>query len=371
MPKIVPFNDLNRIHNPIEKKIINKFTKIVKTNSFVLNKEIKEFEDKFSEFSNSKFTVSCANGTDAIELILRGLEIGVGDEVIIPTNSYIATAYAVSRTGAKPVFVDNDDFYLIDTTKIQKRISNKTKAIIAVNLYGQKADLKKLAKIAKQNSIYLIEDSAQSHGAFNSKLKSNYSIGAAYSFYPGKNLGAWGDGGAVTTNNKQLYEKIMLLRNQGSIKKYIHPEIGFNSRLQPLQGIVLSEKIKKLELWNNLRSEVAGIYFEKLQSIGSISLPKIMDGNSHVWHLFVIRTKFRTKILNDFDSHKVEFGIHYPIPIHLQPASKFLGYKKGAFPMTERQSKRILSLPIHQDLKKLEIVYICKTIKEFYNKKKY
>ena len=366
MPKIVPFNDLNRIHNPIEKKIINKFTKIVKTNSFVLNKEIKEFEDKFSEFSNSKFTVSCANGTDAIELILRGLEIGVGDEVIIPTNSYIATAYAVSRTGAKPVFVDNDDFYLIDTTKIQKRISNKTKAIIAVNLYGQKADLKKLAKIAKQNSIYLIEDSAQSHGAFNSKLKSNYSIGAAYSFYPGKNLGAWGDGGAVTTNNKQLYEKIMLLRNQGSIKKYIHPEIGFNSRLQPLQGIVLSEKIKKLELWNNLRSEVAGIYFEKLQSIGSISLPKIMDGNSHVWHLFVIRTKFRTKILNDFDSHKVEFGIHYPIPIHRQKAYRDHKQYNSKIHNADKFSSQLLSLPIFPFMKTDEIDRVVTVIKDYH-----
>ena len=178
MTKTVPFNDLTRIHNSIEDKVMNKFSKIVKKNSFVLNKEVEEFENMFSEFSNSKFTIGCANGTDAIELILRGLGIGVGDEVIIPTNSYIATAYAVSRTGAKPVFVDNDEFYLINTNEVNKKISKKTKAIIAVNLYGQKADLKTLSQISKQNSLYLIEESAQSHGAKNNKFSNNYSIGA-------------------------------------------------------------------------------------------------------------------------------------------------------------------------------------------------
>ncbi len=366
MTKTVPFNDLTRIHNPIEEKIMNKFSKIVKKNSFVLNKEVEEFENMFSKFSNSNFTIGCANGTDAIELILRGLGIGVGDEVIIPTNSYIATAYAVSRTGAKPVFVDNDEFYLINTNEVKKKISKKTKAIIAVNLYGQKADLKTLAQISKQNSLYLIEDSAQSHGARNSKFSNNYSIGAAYSFYPGKNLGAWGDGGAVTTDNKKLYEKMKLIRNQGSIEKYIHPEIGFNSRLQPLQGVVLSEKIKKLASWNKLRNEVADIYFEKLKKIDSIVLPKVRDGNSHVWHLFVIRTKNRDKILNEFTSHKVEFGIHYPIPIHRQKAYKDHKQFNSKIKNADNYGGQLLSLPIFPHMKNDEINRVVSVLEKYH-----
>lgn len=366
MTKIVPFNDLTRIHNPIEEKIIEKFSKIVKKNSFVLNKEVEEFENMFSEFSNSKYTIGCANGTDAIELILRSLEIGFGDEVIIPTNSYIATAYAVSRTGAKPVFVDNDEFYLINTNQIQKKISKKTKAIIAVNLYGQKADLKTLAQISKQNSIYLIEDSAQSHGANNVEFSSNYSIGAAYSFYPGKNLGAWGDGGAVTTNNMKLYKKMKLIRNQGSIEKYIHPELGFNSRLQPLQGVVLSEKIKKLAYWNKLRNDIADIYFDKLKNIESIALPKVMDGNSHVWHLFVIRTKNRDKILNEFGSHKVEFGIHYPIPIHRQKAYKNHKQFNEKIKNADNYRDKLLSLPIFPHMRIEEINRVVSVLKNYH-----
>ncbi len=260
--KKVPFNDLSRIHEPIHKKVFAQFSKVVQENRFVLNKEIGEFECLFSEFTKSKYTVSCASGTDALELILRALEIGKNDEVILPTNTFIATALAVTRCGATPVFVDNDEFYLIDIKEVEKKITRKTKAIIAVNLYGQLANLKELNKIAKANSLKLIEDSAQSHGASNVSFSNNYSVAAAYSFYPGKNLGAWGDGGAVTTNNKKLYEKILMLRNWGSVKKYYHEEKGFNSRLQPLQGVVLSEKVKKLSSWNKQRNAVAKKYIE-------------------------------------------------------------------------------------------------------------
>ncbi len=363
--KKVPFNDLTRIHEPIKSKVITKFSKVVDRNSFVLNKEIGEFESLFSEFTNSKYTVSCSSGTDALELILRSLDIGENDEVILPTNSFIATALAVTRCGAKPVFVDNDEYYLINTSEVEKKITKKTKAIIAVNLYGQLADLKTLRKISDKNSIYLIEDSAQSHGAANKTFSNTQSIAAAYSFYPGKNLGAWGDGGAVTTNNKKLYEKILLLRNWGSVKKYHHEVLGFNSRLQPLQGIVLSEKIKKLAYWNRLRNNIAEMYYEELDGIDSLNLPEVKNGNYHVWHLFVIRLQNRDKILNDFIKHNVEFGIHYPVPIHRQKAYSTHKQHSKTFKLADSNAGQLLSLPIFPKMEKSEVNRVVSTLRNY------
>lgn len=363
--KKVPFNDLSRIHEPIHKKVFAQFSKVVKENRFVLNKEIGEFECLFSEFTESKYTVSCASGTDALELILRALEIGKNDEVILPTNTFIATALAVTRCGATPIFVDNDEFYLIDTKEVEKKITKKTKAIIAVNLYGQLANLKELNNIAKANSLKLIEDSAQSHGASNASYSNNYSVAAAYSFYPGKNLGAWGDGGAVTTNNKKLYEKILMLRNWGSVKKYYHEEKGFNSRLQPLQGVVLSEKVKKLSSWNKQRNAVAKKYIEALDENKNIVLPKIKEGNFHVWHLFVIRIKDRNKVLKEFNSHKVEFGIHYPVPIHKQKAYKEHKQYGKKIQLADSYSSQLLSLPIFPKMQDQEVERVVETIKKY------
>tara|TARA_B100001093_G_C26830483_1_gene1015892 strand:- start:268 stop:1365 length:1098 start_codon:yes stop_codon:yes gene_type:complete len=363
--KKVPFNDLSRIHDPIHNKVFDKFSKIVRENRFVLNKEIGEFESLFSDFTESNYTVSCASGTDALELILRALDIGKNDEVILPTNTFIATALAVTRCGALPVFVDNDEFYLINPAEIEKKITKKTKAIIAVNLYGQLANLTELNKIAKSHSLYLIEDSAQSHGASNKSFKNNYSVAAAYSFYPGKNLGAWGDGGAVTTNNKKLYEKILMLRNWGSVKKYYHEVKGFNSRLQPLQGVVLSEKVKRLASWNRQRNIIAKKYMSGLADIQNIILPKVKDGNYHVWHLFVIRIKNRNKILKDFDSHKVEFGIHYPVPIHRQNAYKEHKQYGKNLELADLYSSQLLSLPIFPKMEDQEIERVIETIKQY------
>ena len=362
----VPFNDLTRIHEPIIKSSLKEFEKVVNKSAFILNEDIEKFEQEYSSFTKQKYSVSCANGTDALEIILRGLKITNGDEVILPTNSFVATALAVSRSGATPVFVDNDDFYLIKTDKLERKINKKTKAIIAVNLYGQLAELSKLRKIAKEKNIYLIEDSAQSHGAkFKEKNSGDFSIAAGYSFYPGKNLGAWGDGGIVTTNNKKLYENILLIRNWGSVKKYYHEEKGFNSRLQPLQGVVLSEKVKKLSSWNKQRNSIAQKYLRFLGDNEKIDLPKIRDGNYHVWHLFVIRIKNRNKILKDFDSHKVEFGIHYPVPIHRQNAYKEHKQFGSSIALADEYSNQLLSLPIFPKMQDQEIERVVETITEY------
>ena len=362
----VPFNDLTRIHEPIIKSSLKEFEKVVNKSAFILNEDIEKFEQEYSSFTKQKYSVSCANGTDALEIILRGLKITNGDEVILPTNSFVATALAVSRSGATPVFVDNDDFYLIKTDKLERKINKKTKAIIAVNLYGQLAELSKLRKIAKEKNIYLIEDSAQSHGAkFKEKNSGDFSIAAGYSFYPGKNLGAWGDGGIVTTNNKKLYENILLIRNWGSVKKYYHDELGFNSRLQPLQGVVLSEKVKKLEYWNRLRNNIAEMYFKELEDITTLNLPKVKKGNYHVWHLFVVRVKNRKQILRDFSKHKVEFGIHYPVPIHRQKAYSTHKQYNKKFKLADSYADQLISLPIFPKMEKSEVQKVVSTIKNY------
>ena len=360
----VPFNDLSRIHKPLINDSFKIFKQIVNESQFVLNSYVKQFESDFAKYTNQKYSVSCSNGTDAIELILRGLDIGIGDEVILPTNSFIATSIAVSRSGATPIFVDNDEYYLINTNDVEKLISKKTKAIIAVNLYGQMANLIELSKLAKANNLYLIEDAAQSHGAKNKKNKDvgDYSIAAAYSFYPGKNLGGWGDGGGVTTNSKKLMEKITAMRVYGSENKYYHKYIGFNSRLQPFQGIVLSKKLEKLNKWNLERNKIASLYSEAFADNPKIVIPKIFDENYHVWHLYVLRVKNRNKVIEKAKKLGVETSIHYPVPIHKQIAYKDHPQHNKVFSNANNFAKELISLPIFPLMKKSEITKVINTI---------
>jgi len=360
----VPFNDLSRIHKPLINDSFKIFKEIVNESQFVLNSYVKDFENHFAKYTNQKYSVSCANGTDALELILRALNVGLGDEVILPTNSFIATSIAVSRCGAKPVFVDNDEFYLIDVNSIEKRISKKTKAIIAVNLYGQMANLREISNIAKKNNLYLIEDAAQSHGAkdFQNKVVGDYSIAAAYSFYPGKNLGAWGDGGAVTTNSKSLKEKMTAIRSYGSEKKYYHKYFGFNSRLQPFQGVVLSKKLKDINSWNKERRNIAHIYNDAFKDNSRIVVPQIFNQNTHVWHLYVLRVKNRNKLIENSMSMGVETSIHYPLPIHRQKAYKEHSQFNKTIETADSFSKQLISLPIFPKMKESEVEKVVDTI---------
>ena len=358
----VPFNDLSRIHKPIEGKVIKEIKNIVERNSFILGDFVEEFEENFSKFSDSKYSISCGNGTDAIELVLRALDIKTGDEVIVQANTFIATALAVTRTGATPVFVDNSFDYLIKIEDVTKVISKKTKAIISVNLYGQMGDNHSLYKLAKKHGLHFIEDSAQSHGATQNKNSpGKYSIASTYSFYPGKNLGAWGDGGCITTNSKRFAEKLIYLRNWGSKKKYFHDVIGYNSRLDPIQAVVLNQKLKFLHDWNMNRNEIAKYYFENISE--KYKLPVVNEGNFHVWHLYVIRTKNRNKLIEYGKKENIEFGIHYPRPVHKQKAYRDLNVKELV--NSETQAKEIVSLPIFPKMKKDEMEKVVSFLDKF------
>jgi len=358
----VPFNDLSRIHKSIEADVLKNIKTIVEKNSFILGEYVEKFEQNFSKFSDTKYSISCGNGTDAIELVLRALDIKDGDEVIVQANTFIATALAVTRTGATPIFVDNGIDYLVDIENVQRAITKKTKAIISVNLYGQMGENYELSKLAKQHKLYFIEDSAQSHGATQNGISSGkYSIASTYSFYPGKNLGAWGDGGCVTTNNKSFAEKLIYLRNWGSKKKYYHDVIGYNSRLDPIQAAVLNEKLNFLHEWNIDRNRVAKYYLENIPN--KYILPMVNDGNFHVWHLFVVRTKNRNKLIEEGKKQNIEFGIHYPRPIHKQKAYRDHDVEKLV--NSETFSKQLVSLPIFPKMKKIEMEKVVSFLDKF------
>ncbi len=363
----VPFNDLSRIHKPIKASVLKKYNNVVDNNDFILNDDIKNFEEKFSIFTKQKYSISCSNGTDAIELILRGLGIGEGDEVIVPVNSFVATSFAVDNVGSKPVFVDNDDYYLIDVNKIRSKITKNTKAIIGVNLYGQMCNTIEIKKICKEHRLYFIEDAAQSHGAMQSKINvGDNSIAAAYSFYPGKNLGAWGDGGMVTTNSANLYKKISKIRQFGSSKKYFHDIKGINSKLQPIEGIVLQEKLKYIDGWNKEREEISNKYLEAFYDIKNLELPKIYSSNKHVWHLFVVEVNNRNKFINHCIKNNIETGIHYPVPIIKQKAYDKHFQNEQVFEKSFSQYKKLVSLPIFPKMNKAEVNYVIEIVRSYF-----
>ena len=352
----IKFNDLNRIHSVVEKNINKGLTKIVKESSFILGETLAEFEEKYSKFTNSKHTIGCANGTEAIELTLRALGIGKNDEVLLPANTFIATAIAVTRTGATPIFYDCDRFFLSNIDSIIKKISKKTKAIIAVHLYGQMANVEEISKIAKKNNISFIEDSAQAHGSTrNDNPPGKYSNAATYSFYPGKNLGAWGDGGAITTNNTQLRNKLLYLRNWGSIKKYEHKIVGFNSRLDPIQAVVLNEKLKYLDDWNEMRNKISHIYLNNINEGQKIELPKVDKLNYHVWHLFVLKVKNRNKFINHLSLNGIETVIHYPKIIPNQKAYSDNNQKASDYENAKNNESKLVSIPLFPLMNKSEI----------------
>lgn len=355
----IPFLNLEPMHVTIRNEIVDAFKKTYDDNWFILGPNVEAFESEFSKYCGTKHCISCGNGLDALSVILRGYNIGDGDEVIVPSNTYIATALAVSYVGAKVVFVEPDiKTFNIDINKIEAAITSKTKAIIAVHLYGRPAETDKIKILCKKYSLKLIEDAAQAHGAiYNGKKAGNLGDAAGFSFYPGKNLGALGDGGAILTNDAVLAEKVRAIRNYGSNIKYYNEFKGVNSRLDEIQAGFLSVKLKQLDKWNADRQKSAKLYLEKINNT-KIILPYINSVDESIWHVFAIRTEYRDDLLKYLKNNGIETLIHYPIPIHLQKAYSDLGYTVGDFPIAETISKTVLSLPIWYGMKYDEIHYV-------------
>jgi len=393
----IPLIDLKKQYKTIKKEINNAIKGVILKSDFILGKELELFEQEFASYCGTKYALGVDSGTGALELALRALGIKEGDEVIVPVFTFYATAATVLYVGAKPVFIDvEEDTGNIDVNKLEDSLKKfqipnskfQIKVIIPVHLFGQSCDMDKILEVAKKYNLKVIEDAAQAHGAEHKFKVQSFRYGGAasgmtkfkvqgvgsigdigcFSFYPAKNLGAYGDGGIITTNNPELAERIKLLRDYGRTEKYTHQIIGYNKRLDTLQAAILRVKLKRLNQWNQARRKNAEIYNKLLKNIDEVKLLKIKDFAEPVYHMYVVRVKKRDELRKYLAEKGIATGIHYPLPLHLQPAFEFLGYKKGDFPIAEKLADTVLSLPLFPELEKEEIEYIAKEIENFYTK---
>lgn len=357
---MIPFLNFEPVHSEIKSDMHLAFQRVYDSHWYIQGKELAEFEKLYSELNCVSHAVGVSNGLDALVLSLRVLGIGDGDEVIVPSNTYIATPLAVSQVGATPVFVEPCIYtYNLDPFLIEPAITPKTKAIMPVHLYGQACEMDAIIQIAQKHGLFIVEDNAQAHlSSFNGKLTGTFGHVNGTSFYPGKNLGALGDAGAITTNDDELANRLRTLRNYGSAKKYFNDEIGYNNRLDELQAAFLSVKLKYIEQWTNERREIASWYDELLVDVEGLILPKCHTLSDHVYHLYVVRTQKRSELQEKLLQNGVQTMIHYPMPPHLQKAYDYLGHKEGDFPIAEEIANTCLSLPIWPGMKKSDVEYI-------------
>ncbi len=355
MPPI-QFVDLLRQYRSLQPEMDAAILGAVGRGDYILGEDTREFEKEFAVFNGAPHCIGVGDGTDALHLALLALGIGPGDEVIVPAHTYIASVLAISLTGARPVLVDCDpEYYTIDPAAVERALTPRTKALMPVHLYGHPADMDPLLEIARSRKLFVVEDNAQGHGAtYKGRPLGILGDIGCYSFYPGKNLGAYGDGGAVVTNNAELAEKVMLLRNYGQKVKYEHLMKGFNSRLDTVQAAVLRVKLPHLARWNEQRRQAAARYAELLAGT-KLGLPKVAPWADPVWHLYVVQTADRTGLQAALDAEKIAHGIHYPIPVHLQEAYRDLGHREGSFPVAEALSKRVVSLPMFPEITEEEV----------------
>jgi dTDP-4-amino-4,6-dideoxygalactose transaminase len=367
---MIPLVDLKAQYDSIKEEIAGAIQNVLNNTSFIMGEELKKFEEDFAQFCDVKYAIGVANGSDALILALRACGIGERDEVITVPHTFISTTEAITHVGGKIIFVDIDPkTYTIDISKIEEKITKKTKAIIPVHLYGQPADMDPIMRLAKEHNLKVIEDAAQAHGAeYKGKKVGSMGDVACFSFYPGKNLGAYGDAGMITTNSEEIAKKVKLLRNHGRItKKYEHEIEGYSSRLDNLQAAILRVKLKYLNQWNVMRRKNAKKYNELLNKIDGIITPYEADYAKHVYHLYVIRTEERDKLREELKPNGIATGIHYPIPLHLQPAYHYLGYKEGDFPITEKASQEIISMPMFAELREEQIEEIVEIVENYYS----
>lgn len=362
----VPFVSFREMHEEIKNQLLMDFKQVLDSNWFIGGEEDKKFEQSFADYQKRRYCIGCGNGLDAIMLSLKALGITEGDEVIIPSNTFIATALAVSYTGAIPVFVEpRMDTYNINPELIEEKITEKTKAIVVVHLYGQPAEMDSICEIAERHCLYLIEDCAQAHGAKYKGTKiGNFSDAAAFSFYPGKNLGALGDAGAVITDREELAEIIRALGNYGSKEKYNHVYQGNNSRLDEVQAAFLNTKLKYLDKWNTERRRIAERYLNEIKN-SEILLPKVIENVEPVWHIFAVRCKDRDKLELLLNEKGIGTNKHYPIPLHLQKAYEKLNISKGTYPIAEEISETELSIPMYYGMSDDEIQYVIDALNQF------
>jgi len=374
----VPFLDLKVQYNSIKSEVDAAIQQVIDNTAFILGKAVSDFEKDFAEAHSVKHCFGTSSGTDGNHIALWALDIKPGDEIIIPANTFIATAWGATLCGAKPVFVDcHPESYNLDPEKLEAAITPKTKAIVAVHLYGQPADMDALKEIAAKHNLHIVEDAAQAHLAeYKGNKVGSLSDATSFSFYPGKNLGAYGEGGAVVTNNDDLAAKIKLIREHGQSKKYYHETYGHNYRMEGIQGAVLGVKLKYLPDWTNERRRAAAKYKEHLGNFEQLSVPEELPDVKHVYHLYVVkvngksleeREETRNKLQSFLSDNGIASGLHYPIPLHLQKCFSHLGYNKGDFPVTEDLAQSGFSLPMFPELKDDQIGYIAEKMREFFN----
>lgn len=370
--KSIPLVDLKAQYEPLKEEVLTALSDVLDGMKLFLGENVFQLESEFADLCGAKLAIGVGSGTDAIYLALRALDIGPGDEVITAPNSFFATASAIAMTGAKPVFADIDpETYTIDPAAIERAITERTKAIVPVHLYGHPADMQAINRVAAAHGLPVIEDACQSHGAeCGGRRTGTLGEAAAFSFYYSKNLGAYGEGGIVVSNSRNLATKIQLLRNHGSAKRYEHMVMGMNSRLDEMQAAILRIKLRYLEQWNIRRRALAQDYNKRLADFPELILPTERPWAMHVYHLYVIRTPHRDEMLEWLNKHGIGAAVHYPIPIHLQEAMGPSGYREGDFPVAERAAKEILSLPIYPELGVDDVNYICQTIGDFLRTKR-
>lgn len=363
----VPFLDLKAQYESIRNEIAVALQQVLDNTAFAGGPFVEKFEKDFASFCKCEFAMGVGSGTTALWLALSGLGISQGDEVITTPNTFIATAEAISFCGAKPAFVDvEEQTYNMNLDLLEDAITPKTKAIIPVHLYGQMVDMDRIMQIARAHGLFVVEDACQAHGAeYNGQRAGSIGAAGCFSFYPGKNLGAYGEAGAVVTNDAELAEKIRVLRDHGQARKYFHSMIGWNARMDGFQGAVLSVKLKHLPAWNDARKRNARLYDELLADADDVITPVEVGRAGHVYHVYAIRTKDRDALINYLAEKNVYCGIHYPIPIHLQNAYSFLGKGKGSFPVAEKCAEQLISLPMFPELSEEQIEYVVRETKHF------